>query len=342
MKNRVLATMAVFFVGIFPDQAMAESEEASPEASQVADSGKSPSAEARTEAAERFRRGIEFYESSDYGLALIEFERAYQLVPDYRVLYNVGQVSIQLSRFARARTALARYLKDGAGDLEPARREAVEKDLRMLEARTAFLGVSSNVEGAELLVDDVPWGILPLAQPLLLDAGEHTVVVRKQGYQEKSLRITLAGADRQELSLELVENLVARPETRVATPPTIKEAPPEALAPVPDSQPYNPWLTAGWITTGALAGGAVTAAIMGAASSNQAKSLSEQPNPSTGTFDEQVKRAETRFLVADVLAGAALVTGGTTLFFHFRSRSSEQASLGVGISPQQVLFVGSF
>lgn len=304
------------------------------------ESATSQDAEARTEAAERFRRGIEFYDSGDFGLALIEFERAYQLVPDYRVLYNVGQVSIQLSRFARARQALAQYLREGEGSLDEARRQSVERDMLMLEARTAYLVIESNVSGAEVLVDDVPLGILPLKEALLLDAGEHTVVTRKSGYVEQSQRITLAGADRQELSFEL--DLVPAARVEAVQSPAAQPVPEKALEPVTETKPYSPWLTAGWVATGALAGGAVTAALLGMSSSNKAKSISESPNPSTTDYDEQVNRADSRFVVADVLAGAALVTGGTTLFFHLRSRSAEGASVGVAVSPQQVLLRGKF
>src|SRR5688572_21286235 len=65
-----------------------------------------PSAEAKQEARERFNQGLALFEDGDYGLALIEFERAYAVVPDYRVLYNIAQVNIQLGRYAKARHAL--------------------------------------------------------------------------------------------------------------------------------------------------------------------------------------------------------------------------------------------
>src|SRR5262245_54376929 len=72
--------------------------------------GAGPSPEVVTEAKQRFDRGLELYAEGEYPLALIEFTRAYELVPNYRVLYNIGQVCIQLGQYANARRALEEYL----------------------------------------------------------------------------------------------------------------------------------------------------------------------------------------------------------------------------------------
>ena len=52
------------------------------------------------EARRRFDRGVKLYSEGDFTLAVIEFERAYELVANYRVLYNIGHVSIQLRQHA--------------------------------------------------------------------------------------------------------------------------------------------------------------------------------------------------------------------------------------------------
>src|SRR5687768_4278200 len=64
----------------------------------------------KVEARQRYDRGIRLYAEGEFALAVIEFERAYTLVPDYRVLYNIGQVRIQLAQYARARKSLDQYL----------------------------------------------------------------------------------------------------------------------------------------------------------------------------------------------------------------------------------------
>src|SRR5262245_32963507 len=70
-----------------------------------------PSAEAQ--AAERFRRGIQLFDDGDFAPALVEFERAYELSPNYRVLENIGIVNIRLGHYANAARTLRRYLDEG-------------------------------------------------------------------------------------------------------------------------------------------------------------------------------------------------------------------------------------
>jgi len=49
-------------------------------------------AAAQTEAASRFKKGLELFKDGDYQAALIELRRANELAPNYNVLYNIGQV----------------------------------------------------------------------------------------------------------------------------------------------------------------------------------------------------------------------------------------------------------
>src|SRR5688572_13742481 len=96
---------------------------------------KAPDANTKKEAARRFEHAIKLYEDGDYVLALAEFERVYELVPHYRVLYNIGQVSMQLGRYARALRTLREYVSRGGAELPAERRSAVQADLASLEAR---------------------------------------------------------------------------------------------------------------------------------------------------------------------------------------------------------------
>src|SRR6188768_228839 len=99
------------------------------------------SAEVLKEAGERYARGLTLYGDGEFLLALVEFERAYQLSNNYKVLYNIGQVRIQLGRYAKAKEALEEYLKIGGTNLSPERSQAVHKDLTTLAERTASLNV---------------------------------------------------------------------------------------------------------------------------------------------------------------------------------------------------------
>src|SRR5205823_199193 len=54
-----------------------------------------PLKEAVEEARVRFQRGTQVFNDGAYKLALIEFQRAYSVMPNWRVLFNVGAVHVQ-------------------------------------------------------------------------------------------------------------------------------------------------------------------------------------------------------------------------------------------------------
>ena len=334
------SVVGLVLLGVFPHPALAGEAEATPGAAV-----KDPESQARTEAAERFQKGLAFYGEGDFQLALIEFERAHQLVPDFRVLYNIGQVAIQLGRFARARTALEAYLREGNAQLDQERSAAVSKDLEMLRGRTAFLVLSGAPDGAEVLIDDLPQGETPLAGPLLLDAGEHRVVVRKAKHRLFTRWLTLAGAERLELSAALeadVDNSVIGVQPGQVQP--VPE-PPKSV-----ERASSPYLTAGWVAAGSLAAGAIATGITGLVHANDLQALRAEPNPDRAALEATSAQASTWFLATDILAATALATAGVTLYFTLAqhdttshsSASAQTQSLKLSVGPGSVRLFGTF
>jgi hypothetical protein len=295
-----------------------------------------PSPEAVAEAGQRYDRGLKLYSEGEYRLAVIEFERTYQLVPDYRVLFNIGQVRIQLGDYARARLALERYLREGDGHLPPTRLESVKNDLDMLEGRTATLKIQSSLSGAEVVVDGESVGVTPLADPVLMNAGDHSIEVRKAGYRARVLRRTLAGKDAGEMSVELDEIPTSPATPSDATRPTPR-TPTRAMAPI--------WIS--WATTGALAAGAGVTGILGLRAADKLDSLKGQPDVLKPDLDSQKNRARMLLVTSDALTAAAVVAGGISLYLTLRSPSSssqdhESPRLGIGFTPSEVRLVGTY
>ena len=357
MKPKLLASSVLCFCvsGLAPQAAQAQAAPSAPAPAAPAsatpapngaapEAPASPSPAAMEEAKQRFDRGLDLYTEGEYPLALIEFRRAYELGPNYRVLYNIGQVSIQLGQYANARRALEEYVQKG-GDAIPAdRRAAVSKDLSMLEQRTAFVEITVNVPGSDVLVDDVAVGKAPLSAALLVDAGIHRVIVRHPGYLQRNDQVTLAGGDRQSLAV------------------TLELEPPEKSTIVVrerEVQSNSTLVIGGWVTTGALATAAVVTGILGAGKAQDLKDL-RTANPSDysdfgAKLDDTKSSASTLLLVSDVCSGAALVVGGLSLWFTLNplQQSSEGAvadqrsgdsaqSLQLGYEANQLKLRGSF
>lgn len=296
---------------------------------------------AKQEAARRFGSAIKLYEDGDYQLALAEFERVYELVPDYRVLYNIGQVSMQLGRYARALRTLREYMGRGGDAIPNDRRSGVRADIEVLEARTGTLTLDIQPPGAEVWIDGVLVGQAPLAQAVVVDVGERTVQVRLAGYLGRTQAITLAGGDRREVALKLdPEPVTATTSSSEPTPRDPNRDKPRQPAPVRESKPRTlVWV--GWGTTATLAVGSAVAAVLGASSASNLKDLRDSRTATRESLDNESDRATARFLVADVLGVAAVATGATTLYFHLsgsgeRERAPQQARLGLSVLPNGV------
>ena len=315
--------------------AWAQPDAAAPSAPAAAPSTQAPaqpSAEVLKEAGERYARGLSLYGDGEFLLALVEFERAYQLSNNYKVLYNIGQVRIQLGRYAKAKEALEEYLKIGGSNLSTERTQAVNKDLATLAERTASLNVVTKEDGADISLDGKVIGTSPLTAPVIVDAGEHTLVLHKSGFYDSAQSVTLAGHDQIDLTVEL------KP-IPVATQAKTNEGRP-SQAPVKHSN------TAMWATWGATGALAVTAGVFGAygiSKANELDSLRSQYGVTRSELDHAQSQAKTMLVIADVTTGLAVVAGGVALYLTL-SRPSEKPSTGValGIAPNGLRLRGSF
>ncbi len=170
------------------------------------------------EAGERFDRGVAFYDEGDFGAALAEFLRAYELTEHWGVLYNLGQVSSALNRHAEALRYFESYLADGGAEIDAGRRSEVEESIGALRSRLATLTVTVDVDGAEILLDDEIVGTTPLAEPIYVSSGPHVVVARHPEHGSERRAVTLASETTETVAFELVQPVVEPPVGPGASP----------------------------------------------------------------------------------------------------------------------------
>ena len=152
---------------------------------------------------ERFKRGVELYRDGSYDAALAEFQRAYALSPDYRVLYNLAQVQAERHEYVAGMKLLDDYLAQGSSQISESRMAQVASTRARLERMIATLWVISPAAGAEILVDGLPTAKVPLTTPLMLNAGVHRVQLRKPGYETAVRELTIAGSETVHLEFAL-------------------------------------------------------------------------------------------------------------------------------------------
>lgn len=267
-----------------------------------AGSGAQPgSAAAQEEAMQRFQRAVELYEEQDYAASLIEFKKAYELAPSYKLLYKIGQVSYKLRDYAGALKAFEQYLLEGGDEITPERRSEVQEEINLLKAQTGRLEITSNVFGAQVSVDDVPVGTTPLDAPVLVSVGKRKITVMAEGRQTVTQVVTVAGQDTRKMSFEL-------PELTGETKTVYQKETPSKM---------TTWSWVGIGAAGALGIGATITGIMATSASDDLSEMSYVGSQPTKEVEDQQSKVENLALTTDILAGAAIVTLGTTLVWTF-------------------------
>lgn len=149
--------------------------------------------DAKEEAKERFEKGVSRFKENDFEAALVEFRAAYKAKPHFAVRYNVGICLYKLHRYSEAAKELRAYLHEGGKKVPKDQKKEVEQILKELESLVGELNVISNVDGAEILVDDEYKDKTPLMFPIPLDVGEHDVELRAAGYASAVEKVEVPG-----------------------------------------------------------------------------------------------------------------------------------------------------
>ena len=174
--------------------------------------------EQRAEARRHFQQGIDAFQRSDFEGARIEFEAAYELVPNYQLLYNIGNVHAALGNSVEAETAYQNYLARGGAEIDAERRAAVQAALEAQGALIGTLRVTSNVEGATVTIDgDATDHVTPLSAPIRLTRGEYSVGLALTGYDAPSRRVTIAGGSENAIEIELSPLVEAQAQLAIAS-----------------------------------------------------------------------------------------------------------------------------
>ena len=122
------------------------------------------------EARKAFEEGVAAYQNTDYKLAAERFGRAQLLKPHPEVLLKRAQRQLKAGLYVAAATHFQAYLTQTDRDNATARNGL--DDAKTQVAEVAILAP----EGTEIVVDQTPVGVAPLAQPLYLVTGQHEVV----------------------------------------------------------------------------------------------------------------------------------------------------------------------
>jgi hypothetical protein len=282
------------------------------------------------EAGTHFSRGVTFYGEGDYPAALVEFTRAYELAPTWRVLFNIGQAHFQLHEYVDALTTLQRFVDEGGDQIKPKQRELVDSELASLAERIGRVTIESNVQGAAVSVDDQAVGITPLTSPVLMSAGIRRVTATHEGRAPVEERVAVAGGDSITVHLEFA------PAPAPSAPAPVATAPGGGPADwaVPDQTPRSPNRLPAALAFGVAAVGAAVGGTFGilavddrsrldrVCGANKACPPSAQSDIHTLSRDVVVSNVGFGVTLAAVAAGVTLWILAPSLTGHSSARTS--------------------
>jgi hypothetical protein len=284
-----------------------------------------------SDAQRRFRRGIDLYKSGEFAAAQGEFTRAYELVPNYRLLYNLGQVTYQRHDHAAALRYFRQYLTDGVDQISAERRQEVTADITDLEQRVGRLQIETPEDGAEVFVDDVLVGKTPLRALIAVNGGPRKVDVVARSGEHQTRQVDVGSGEILRVPFPRLTLVAPPPPPRpapapapitiaaVATPAaTSSHAVPELVATSSPSRPARSFPWKSWTLTGLLAG---SAAITGSIAVNAKHDLDYQLQqfPADDIEIDYDRRRTHGFALATdgLLIGTALMTA-VSLYLTFR------------------------
>lgn len=287
-----------------------------------------------TEAQEHFKRGAELYDEDNFRGALIEFQRAYELAPSYRILFNIGQVEMELQNYAGALRAYQRYLREGGPDVPAARVTQVTQEIERLKGRVGEL-VIETTPGAEILIDEISVGFAPLPEPAAVNTGRHHIAVHVPGKDPVTRVVDVAGQQRLTVALGVTAGSGAS-KPALAVPKVVAEE---------SGPPSKVPMYVAWSATGALAVGAGVFAVMAYSASSDLDDLRNKYPVTREELADKADEQERLSLIADGLTAAALVAGGVSVYLTFTRGKGEEpkpSKLGLKVSPTGAYVTGSF
>lgn len=298
--------------------------------------------------------GLEAYKSGKFEAAVGLFLKAKQDYPSAQVLRMLGYSQLALQHWKEAAEALDASLASTLGPLGEDDRADVEQNRSKALTHLALLSVSTDAPDAALTVDEEPPLKLPLARPLYLKPGAHSLAVAADGYEVMTRSVTVEAGRTLSLVLALkpiAEQLPAEPEPE-----------PEPPAPVETSHKRDIYrgVGVGLAGVGVLAAaGAITTAVLGAQLRSRVASDAQihndfypsgcvGPNARLCQYDvavvnQDADRADTlRDVSIGLGIGAGVFVAGGAALFLFAPRDEARPTTACAPSLGGLMCAGTF
>ncbi len=162
-----------------------------------------------TMARARFREGVEFYDKGRYDQARASFIQAYALKRHPAVLLNLAWSCLKGGHPLEAFRNFKQFVSEASDISDKARADADDGERQAL-GQLGHIDVVAP-PGSSVLVDGIDNGLAPLAGPVLVEAGAHTVAIRTADGVSETRSVSVLGGDT--ATVRSQRTLVAAPST---------------------------------------------------------------------------------------------------------------------------------
>ena len=241
-----------------------------------------------------------------YERAYEAYSKAFELSPDLAILLKVANMEEKLERWFDAALHYRRFLAE-ATDPSAADKAEAESHLEALKLHLGVLTLAVTPEGAAVVIDGTPVGTAPLAEPILLAPGEHTLSITADGYQptEQTLNVEAGSEAERTFELEPVPAVIVD-----TAPPPPPPPPPPPLPPGPSKLGL---IAGGGVTLG-LVGGAVATGLMAQARHD----VFVDEMASASARENARKSGQNLALVTDLMLVGGVAAAAVTTYYYLK------------------------
>jgi hypothetical protein len=131
------------------------------------------------------------------------FFQSYAINPVPIVLYNIAYCYDELGEYADAVIHYKRFLYESKeAEISVDLKEKASQRMKDLGKFLGSLKLDVDEKGAEVIIDDKLAGTTPL-ETLLIETGEHDLLIRKTGFEDVKKRFTVVSGITSELSISM-------------------------------------------------------------------------------------------------------------------------------------------
>jgi hypothetical protein len=184
-------------------------------------------------ARQRFTEGVKLFDEKKYELARAAFLQAYALKKHPDVLLNLAQSELLSGHPLDAAQHFRDFVKDAANASHPRRADA-EKGLLEARSKIGRIQVTVDLPDADIFLDGKKVGTSPLAEPLDVSVGNHSLEAKKPGRNTAQTIATTEG------KIVIVNLRLGEPVSAVAPVPTTSATTSADRPPPPPPKPTRP------------------------------------------------------------------------------------------------------